>query len=209
MKIQISKIIPSSRVDGPGVRTALFLQGCSLACPGCQSRHLWDSAGGRAEPAQDVALTLATLSFVHGNVTISGGEPFQQPAALSELVCALRVLGVRHILVYTGYTWEELLNPAHGAYPYLRDILENIDVLVDGRFVAKLDDPLISWRGSRNQRPIDVAESLAEGRVITLDWEAPRLTIQPDGSVVLPQGLEKVFASLGESRPSRMCGESR
>lgn len=209
MTIQMHKIIATSTVDGPGERTVLFAQGCAIGCKGCQSKHLWNPRGGREERVFDVAQTLAMLSSRHGNVTLSGGEIMMQPEALAELVWRLRQAGVKHIIVYTGYTWEALLSPVHPAYPWMKQILENIDVLVDGPFIKKLDNPFLIWRGSTNQRPINVPESLAAGRVVILDWDNPRLVINPDGSVLLPIGLAPAFAGLGQVRESRMCGQSR
>jgi anaerobic ribonucleoside-triphosphate reductase activating protein len=209
MKIRIHRIIPQSRVDGPGVRTVVFLQGCSLACKGCQNRHIWPADGGHETNTADLAQALTILSGRIGNVTISGGEPFQQPAALAALITDLRKHGtVKHLIVYTGYTWEELHSATHPARPYLSEILQGVDVLVDGRFIAKLDDPMITYRGSRNQRPIDVAESLTVDELVVLDWDHPEVIIGDDGELLLPIGLADVFASMGAVRQSRMCGET-
>jgi anaerobic ribonucleoside-triphosphate reductase activating protein len=209
MHIQFFKVVPDSYVDGPGKRTAIFLQGCPIACPGCQNRHLWPSTGGCSIEAAVLARTVATQFPSGGNITITGGEPFSQPAALLELVTTLRDLGARHILIYTGYTWEQLVNPAHPAYPYLKELLPQVDVLVDGPYIRSQDDPLITWRGSRNQRPIDVAETLEQGRVVTLDWDAPTLTISAAGEILLPIGLAPVFVEIGSPARTRMCGQTR
>lgn len=209
MRIQINHIEALSHVDGPGERAVLFVQGCTIHCQFCQSKQTWSPSGGRTENVADIARTLSILALLHGNVTISGGDPMFQPQALAELVDALRAGGVRHILVYTGYTWEQLLDASHPAYPFLKDILENIDVLVDGPYVRELDDDLITWRGSRNQRPIDVPESLARGTVVTLDWDSPRVVIDRAGNLSLPVGLASEFSTLGSIEPSRMCGEIR
>jgi len=208
MKIRIHRIIHQSRVDGPGVRSVVFLQGCTLACKGCQNRHIWPANAGRETTAADLAQTLTLLAVAYSNVTISGGEPFQQPAALAALVTELRARGIQHIIVYSGYTWKELHAASHPARPYLSQILQNIDVLVDGRFVARLDDPLITYRGSRNQRPIDVAESLTVDEVVVLDWDNPEIIIDQHGDMLLPIGLESVFSSMGTVESSRMCGET-
>lgn len=205
MNIQINRIIMSSRVDGPGERAVLFVQGCPIHCPGCQSRQTWDPDGGIFAPVAMLVEHLARHAKTR-SVTVSGGEPFAQPAALAELVTTLRKSGFDHILVYTGYIWEQLFDPTHPAYPYLKVILEQVDVLVDGPFMRELDDDLITWRGSRNQRPIDVAESLAAGAVVALDWDFPRITIDRDGNLVLPVGLAPDFP-LGSVENSRMCGQ--
>lgn len=209
MKIRFGMIETTSFVDGPGMRTVLFLKGCTLACPGCQSQHLWPADGGMQVEPNVLASTLALLSSRHRNVTISGGEPFQQAPALAELITELRRAGVKHIQIYTGYTWEELHEETNPAWGYLREILEQIDILVDGRFVKALDDPYITWRGSRNQRPIDVPATLRAGYVVTLDWDHPEIVIGEAGAVVLPIGLAGDFAELGAVENTRMCGQSR
>ena len=207
MQIRLNSIRARSEVDGPGLRAVLFLQGCPLACPGCQSRALWPATGGYVTPVHDLALTLATLArFNGGNITISGGEAFTQPAALAELVSNLRALGVKHIIVYTGYIWEQLFSVDHPARPWLKEILEGVDVLVDGRFVKELDNPYIIYRGSSNQRPIDVPASLAAGEVVTLDWSQPELVIREDGSLIAPEGLALELAEMGWVHHARMCG---
>lgn len=214
MKIRISHIQAASRVDGPGVRAVLFVQGCTLACKGCQNTHLWPSAGGREEEVEDVAESLAFLARDHGNVSVSGGEPMQQPAALAELLLALRRRGVKHIVVYTGYRWEELwLAKGPPCLPQLMTIMEQIDVLVDGRFEARQDDPLIAWRGSRNQRPLHVPYTLDawvhEGAVVTVSgWDDPVVEIDPAGDLLLPIGLEPVLGEAGQVKPTRRCGET-
>lgn len=203
--LDYANIEARSYVDGPGARTVIFFQGCNLGCQGCQSPHLWDPNRGRHFPVSEVAETLSLLA-INGQITISGGEPFQQPTALAELVYRLRLLGISHIIVYTGYTWEELLDSCHPAFPYAKAILEKVDILVDGRFVRQLDDPFISYRGSRNQRPIDVIQSLASGQVVMLDWDN-ELTITTQGEIVLPSGFARNFDQIGVTTSSRRCGQ--
>lgn len=207
LKARISHIEARSLVDGPGTRTVVFFQGCPLACPGCQNKHLWPDAGGRLEDIDELAETVALLA-ANGNVTLSGGDPFHQPKALAHLVTALRKYGGAHIVVYSGYTWEELHQPTHPAYPWLKTILEQIDVLVDGRFVKALDHDFLAYRGSSNQRPIDVVSSLTAGDLVVLDWDN-ELQISETGDLVLPLGFARDFADIGSGSRSRMCGETR
>jgi anaerobic ribonucleoside-triphosphate reductase activating protein len=203
--LQYSKIVSKSFVDGPGERTAIFIQGCPLACRGCQSKHLWTSEGGISEYPYQMAAYLLTEGE---RITISGGEPFAQPEALAELIYYLHLLGAEHIIIYSGYTWDELHSPDHPANAYLDFILKRIDVLVDGRFVLELDDPTITYRGSRNQRPIDVQESLVEGRIVTQDWD-DEIEITSDGNLVMPVGFSKIFEPVGNIQKSRRCGQSK
>lgn len=204
--IRMNKLQPHSFVDGPGDRAVIFFQGCPLACKGCQNRALWGTDGGRNVSEDAIAATLLMWSQ---NVTISGGEPFAQPEALAHLVIALRNGGAKSIIVYTGYTWDQLMTHTHPAYPYMKYILSEIDVLVDGPFVKALDHNLINYRGSSNQRPIDVQASLDEGEIILLDWDVPMMTVTQDGDLVLPVGLAMDFAETGSIEKSRMCGQTR
>lgn len=209
MKINIHKIEASSFVDGPGQRAVLFVQGCTLACPGCQSRHTWPLDSGRLEDVNDVAQTLASLADSNGgNVTISGGEIMLQADAIASLVIRLRQLGVEHIVAYTGFTWENLHLPGHPAQPYLDTILSGIDVLVDGPFIKAQDDDFITYRGSRNQRVIDTLASMILGELVVVDWDN-EIQISPDGALIMPIGFSKIMSELGNPERSRMCGESR
>ena len=196
MKIRVGNLISSSFVDGPGERRVVLLQGCSIKCPGCQSENLWDRNGG-----SDIAINYLVywLSLTeHKNVTVSGGEPFLQAFPLAYLCLQLKKKGC-HVTLYTGYTWEHVKE--------FLDVLKNVDILVDGPFIQSKDDDLITYRGSRNQRPIDVQESLRTNRTILLDWDAPELVITPDGNVFIPDGLVSKLKGLGDVEPTRMCGE--
>ena len=206
--IQINNIIKESYVDGPGRRTVLFMQGCPLACPGCQSKHTWSPDGKNSRTVAELAHILTELSTEHGNVTISGGEAFFQPTALAELVYRLKNSpSVKHILLYTGYTWEQLFDPCHPAYPYLKLILSCIDVLVDGPFIRSEDDPTVTYRGSRNQRPIDVQETFLAGEVVVLDWDN-EVIVTETGEIYLPVGFASEFEAIGAVEKTRRCGQS-
>lgn len=204
--VRINRIVESSYVDGPEERAVVFFQGCPIACPGCQNTALWDANGGAVYDEQDLAVKLAFLAREHGNVTISGGEPFAQIHSLARLVYHLHKDGVRNVMVYSGYKWETLLNPLNGVFPWIKSILDYVDVIVDGPFMKELDDPFIVYRGSRNQRVIDVEASLCEGKVVTLDWDHPEIVIKADGDLVLPAGLANEMAEIGTVIDTRMCG---
>jgi anaerobic ribonucleoside-triphosphate reductase activating protein len=204
--VRINKIVEKSYVDGPGERAVIFFQGCPIHCKGCQNVALWNADGGLMYDEEQLAQKVAAYGR---QVTISGGEPFAQVGLLAKLVYYLKKYGVEHIIIYSGYTWETILNPLNGLLPWVRTILEVIDVLVDGRFVASLDDPFIVYRGSRNQRPIDVPESLCEGKVITLDWDEPEIVLTPEVNPLMPVGLAVDMADLGASADTAMCGQTR
>lgn len=141
-------------VNGPGIRYAVFFQGCPHACPGCQNPDTHDLRGGKKCSVQDILNRIKTTSFLDG-ITLTGGDPFMQPKACMELARGAKELGL-NIWVYTGYLYEDL-EPE-----YLRDI----DVLVDGKFVKSLQSTDCLWRGSTNQRLIDVQASLKAGNVV-------------------------------------------
>jgi anaerobic ribonucleoside-triphosphate reductase activating protein len=206
--VRINKIVQESYVDGPGRRTVVFFQGCNIGCAGCQNKALWPAEGGEAYDEIELAKKLAYLAQEHGNMTVTGGEPFNQVASLAKLVWHLKKEGVKDIIVYTGYTWETIMSPMTGVFPWVKTILENVDTVVDGPFVQSLDDPFITYRGSRNQRPIDVEASLAEDCVVTLDWDAPEIVITVGGDALMPVGLAADLRGLGELKSTRMCGQT-
>lgn len=145
-EILISLVYYPLHVLGPGRRLGIWTQGCSIRCPGCVSRHTW-------EPSQGERITIAGLLeqiephlTACDGVTISGGEPFDQPTALAMLIKALYLKGIRDILVYSGYQYE-LLRERHP------EILGTIAALVDGQFVLG-DESEATWKGSANQRLI-------------------------------------------------------
>ncbi len=199
------RIIPESFVDGPGQRAVLFLQGCSLACPGCQNQHLWNAQGGQSVSPQALAGQLVAAN--PQAVTISGGEPFQQAAGLAALLDHLRFLSPHiHIIVYTGYCWCEL--PQVIPTDLLARILSQIDILVDGRFIREQDNGLMQYRGSANQRPIDVRATLGAGGALVIeDWDTPEIIITPTGDLLMPVGLDFALDDT-PAATTRRCGQT-
>ena len=152
-----------SIVDGPGLRAVLWTQGCSHHCKGCQNPHTWDFEGGGLVPIDMVKDALDELEY-HTGLTLSGGDPMFQPEACLEIAKYARSKGL-NIWVYTGFTFEELLKMSKQKPVYL-EFLENIDVLVDGRFILEERDLSMLFRGSRNQRLIDVQKTLESGNIV-------------------------------------------
>lgn len=153
-ELRIAGTIGESIVDGPGIRYVLFTQGCPHGCPGCHNPQTHDFNGGKVV---DTALLLADIRknpFVKA-VTFSGGEPFAQPLALAELASALKEQGY-HLMSYSGYTFEQLLQREDA-----RPLLDKLDLLVDGPFVESQKSIELRFRGSANQRVLDVPASLA------------------------------------------------
>ena len=159
--MRIANTISDSIVDGPGLRFTVFTQGCPHHCPGCHNPETHDPAGGREVPAEALAEQLAQNPLLSG-LTLSGGEPFLQAAACAALARLARAQGL-NVWTYTGYTYEQLLAEAD---PDRLALLAATDVLVDGPFVLARKSYDALFRGSTNQRLIDVAASRRAGRVV-------------------------------------------
>lgn len=161
MKLRIAGIAEDSIVDGQGIRLTVFVQGCHHHCPGCHNQHTWDEAGGAEVDVDDIVKRYIRNPLLDG-ITLSGGEPFNQPEPCLELLSKV-YHRCNNIWCYTGYTWEELSSRTD--FPSLA-LLEHIDVLVDGRFHIEERTLELPWRGSKNQRIINVRKSLEEGKVV-------------------------------------------
>ena len=161
-KVRVAGLIEESIVDGPGLRFVLFVQGCHTHCPGCQNPQTWDFEGGELVSCQAILERILNDPLVHG-VTFSGGEPFEQAEALEPLAVELRRRGY-HLMAFSGYTFEELLTK-----PGCRPFLSLLDLLVDGPFIQDQKSLELRFRGSKNQRIIDVQASIAQGWQPVLD----------------------------------------
>ena len=146
-------------VDGPGFRTSIYCAGCRHACPGCHNPQSWDFSGGHAMTTEDIMRVIE--SDPYANVTFTGGDPMYQPEGFAELARTIRERTTKDIWCYTGFTFETLVNN-----PRQRALLEQIDVLVDGPYIKDQRDETLLFRGSRNQRIINVRDSLAKGRAV-------------------------------------------
>lgn len=148
-------------VDGPGFRTSIYCAGCRHECPGCHNRQSWDFEGGHAMSTEDIMRVIEADPYA--NVTFTGGDPMYQPEGFAELARAIRSRTGKTIWCYTGFTYEALIGN-----PRQRALLELLDVLVDGPYIRNLRDETLRFRGSSNQRLIDVRESLQKGCVV--EW---------------------------------------
>ncbi|WP_165171118.1 anaerobic ribonucleoside-triphosphate reductase activating protein [Adlercreutzia sp. ZJ242] len=173
MDINLYGAVPDSIVDGPGLRYAVFVQGCSHACPGCHNPESQPREGGTLTTTDAVLADIRANGLVH-DVTLSGGEPFEQAAACAHLARQLKEEGYG-VWAYTGYLYEDLVRLAEHEVA-VRELLDNVDVLVDGPFVQARKSLSLKWCGSSNQRLIDVAATRAAGRVVT--WEPPSFVPQ-------------------------------
>lgn len=160
--LSILSILEDTTVDGPGFRTTVYCAGCPNACPGCHNPQTWDIHNGQWMQVEDIMRVIKADPFA--NVTFSGGDPMFQAEGFAELAQAIKARTNKTIWCYTGFTFEALIKN-----PQQRQLLELVDVLVDGPFVEKLKDPDLLFRGSSNQRLIDVPLSLQQGKVVL--WE--------------------------------------
>ena len=160
--LRVARLYHGSVVDGPGRQSVCQVQGCALACPGCSLASTHSTDGGIALDVDTVVdILLDVTGEPRDGITVTGGEPLQQPMGLLALFHRLKAHRV-HIVVYTGYTLEAL---ARRPEPEIREALALIDLLIDGPFVARLADGAGEWRGSRNQRVIPhPAELLKSGQ---------------------------------------------
>lgn len=152
--LRIAGTIGESIVDGPGIRYVLFTQGCPHGCPGCHNPQTHDFNGGKEVDTAALLADIEKNPFVKA-VTFSGGEPFAQPGPLAQLAGELKARGF-HLMCYSGYTLEQLLLREDA-----RPLLDKLDLLVDGPFVLGQKDIGLRFRGSANQRVLDVPASLA------------------------------------------------
>lgn len=160
--------------NGEGVRVSLFVSGCTHHCPGCFNQDTWEFHYGReyTDETEEELLKALAPSYING-LSLLGGEPFE-PQNQEVLVGLLRKVHARYpqknVWCYTGYLFDrELLGESRARCVYTDDMLSMIDVLVDGRFVESLKDIRLAFRGSSNQRVIDVGKSLKTGHVVL--WE--------------------------------------
>jgi len=164
--MRIAGIVHDSIVDGPGFRYVVFTQGCSFCCEGCHNPETLDPKGGTETPVEDIIKDLLSNPLTDG-LTLSGGEPFEQAADCASLAAAARDNGL-NVWTFTGDTFEDLLKQATGE-PAVQKLLSLTDVLVDGRFILKQRTLALKWRGSKNQRVLDMKKSLIAKKGVLYD----------------------------------------
>lgn len=153
-----SDLQEDSIVDGEGIRTVIWTQGCSHNCPFCQNPSTHDFNGGFLVPVSDVVKKIRSLEWQDG-ITLSGGDPMMQPEACLLICKAAKEKGL-NVWCYTGFDYEYLIK-----YAKYRNLLKYVDVLVDGKFIMELRNIDLQYRGSSNQRIIDVQKSLGNNVV--------------------------------------------
>lgn len=161
MKINILDIVEGTTVDGPGLRTSIYMAGCRHCCPGCHNPESWAFDGGTAMDLEEILAVVEENDF---NVTLSGGDPLYHPTETLELCRQIKQRYGKNIWCYTGFTWEQIV-----ASTTLRPLLDYIDVVVDGPFQLENKQLGLRFKGSTNQRLIAVRPTLTTGKIT--EWE--------------------------------------
>lgn len=157
MKIRLAAPMQrESIVDGQGIRMVIWSQGCKMACPGCHNPETHNPCGGQEYDIEELKKEITKYAKYHQGITLSGGDPFLQPEANKELADHAHSLGL-DVWAYCGKTYEQLQDNV---------LLSSCDVLVDGPFIKELRDITLAFRGSSNQRIVNVQQSLQSGEVI-------------------------------------------
>lgn len=157
MQIRIAGLVPESFVDGDGIRFAIFMQGCLRHCEGCHNPETHALDGGRLVDTNEIISAIKKNPLLDG-ITLTGGEPFLQIDAANELARAAKNFGL-NVWCYTGFNFEDLP-------PEAEPLLENIDVLIDGAFIESLRDLELQFRGSGNQRIIDIKKTREQKKIV-------------------------------------------
>lgn len=159
--LRIAGIQKDSIVDGPGIRYVIFAQGCPHHCPGCHNPETHDPQGGREADVEEILAQITSNPLVSG-VTFSGGEPFMQAEALVPIADKVKAVE-KNLMVYTGYWYEELIQMKGNG---VEQLLCLADFLVDGPFLLSERDLTLPYRGSRNQRVIDMEKTRRAGKIV-------------------------------------------
>lgn len=149
-----------SLVDGDGLRMVLWCQGCDIKCPKCHNPETWDKNKGILYHIDDIKTQIYKLKDKYDGITLSGGHPFMQIDGCLEIAKFCKSIGL-NIWIYSGYTYEEIIRDS-----IKLELLKQCNVLVDGAYIDSLRRTTLKFRGSSNQRVIDVQKSLKENKVI-------------------------------------------
>lgn len=161
MELRVAGVVKESIVDGPGIRYAVFVQGCPHQCPGCHNPQTHPFEGGQVVDTDALFEEFSQDPLLKG-ITLSGGEPFCQPEPLAQLAHKVHGQG-RDVVTFTGYTYEQL---AAMDTPGVQALLAETDLLIDGPFIEAEKNLELAFRGSENQRLLDMAATRREGRPV-------------------------------------------
>lgn len=169
LNLRLSGIIEESISNGPGFRLVVFAQGCKHNCAGCHNPESHDFDGGYDVTISEILDLMKENPLLDG-ITLSGGDPFEQAFGFSHLAYLAKTMGY-HVTTYTGYTFE-ILTYNKSQNPHWHSLLEHTDLLIDGPFQLATQNGLLKFRGSENQRMIDVKASLMpDSGVVTLQLD--------------------------------------
>lgn len=172
MNLRLAGIIKESVVDGPGLRFVVFAQGCNHHCKNCHNQETWDPQRGYEISIDELLEQIKGVKLIKG-VTLSGGDPFLQAEPFALLAKKIKEQGL-DVMTYTGYTYEELLDMANKDNG-VKELLAASDILVDGPYIDAKRDISLAFRGSKNQRLIDLKESMKTGEVQEIKIETKPL----------------------------------
>jgi anaerobic ribonucleoside-triphosphate reductase activating protein len=164
--IRIAGVVKESIVDGPGIRYVVFSQGCRHNCRGCHNPHTHSFDGGSVIDVDTVISEMRRNPLLDG-ITLSGGDPFEQAEGFAQLAGKARACGY-NVMTYTGYSYEDILK-YKCERPGWDELFDNSDVIVDGRYEENKRNLMLSYRGSENQRVIDVGQSIALNKIVQID----------------------------------------
>ena len=157
-KLRVLHVVEGTSVDGPGLRTSIYPAGCSHHCPGCHNPESWNMDGGEERSLDEL---MEVIAYNEAPVTFSGGDPLAQAEPLAHLINRIKSELGYNVWCYTGYTWEQVKQQ-----PELMEAVKQLDVLVDSPFVQAQRDTHLRFRGSGNQRLIDVKATLSIGEIV-------------------------------------------
>jgi anaerobic ribonucleoside-triphosphate reductase activating protein len=197
--VWMARFLASTRAEGPGERTAVWVQGCAIRCAGCFNPHLWTTRGGEPVPADELAARVVATGT--DGLTLLGGEPFDQAAALARVAAGVRAAG-RSVMTFTGYRTDELDRAVDAGRDDVAALLAATDLLVAGPFIADRIDRVRPWVGSTNQEFVLLTDRIA-GSVEELWVDPDRLEVHVDatGQVAVngwatPDALDHLLESL-------------
>ena len=171
--LRVAAIVPETEAEGPGRRFALWVQGCTIRCPGCCNPHFFERGGGREVEERQLVDQLAPLVGRVEGITLLGGEPFEQAEALSRVASGAQALGLS-VMTFTGSTMEELRDRGGSGEPGVAALLAATDLLVDGRYQVGLPEGERRWAGSTNQRFHFLTSRYAPGIELAIDGQPVR-----------------------------------
>lgn len=167
-KLKIAGLVEESIVDGPGIRFVVFTQGCPHNCEGCHNPQTHDFNSGKYMNIDEIVQKIDENPLLKG-VTLSGGEPFMQAKTLATMVKRIKNKNL-NVITYSGFTYEQLLEKSNKENCFL-ELLNQTDILIDGKFEINNKKEGLKYRGSSNQRAIDVKKSLENNKIIEYEFK--------------------------------------